>query len=53
MANIFDERGVIVQGIDEIRTTMSEEAKIKFADKTDGAPLRTDDSSILGRILPS
>ena len=51
MANIFDERGVIVQGIDEIRTTMSEEAKIKFADKTDGAPLRTDDSSILGRIF--
>lgn len=51
MANIFDDNGVIVQGIDEIRTEMSNEAQIKFADKTDGKPLRTDDSSLLGRIF--
>ena len=51
MPNIFDERGVIVQGIDEIRATMTAEAEIKFADKTDGKPLRADDSSILGRTF--
>ena len=51
MPNIFDERGVIVQGIDEIRATMTAEAEIKFADKTDGKTLRVDDSSILGRTF--
>lgn len=51
MANIFDERGVIVQGIDEIRATMTSEAEIKFADKTDGKPLRVDDSSVMGRLF--
>lgn len=30
---------------------MADEAKIRFADKLDGKPLRTDDSSMLGRIF--
>lgn len=51
MPNIFDDRGVIVQGIDEIRTAMAEEAKIKFAPELDGKPLRTDDSSMIGRLF--
>lgn len=51
MSNIFDDRGVIVQGIDEIRNKMSEEARVRFADKLDGRQLRTDDSSTIGRLF--
>lgn len=51
MPNIFDDRGVIIQGIDEVRTAMAEEAKIKFAPELDGKQLRVDDSSMFGRIF--
>lgn len=51
MPNIFDDRGVIIQGIDEIRTAMADEAKIKFAPELEGRPLRTDDSSTIGRLF--
>lgn len=51
MPNVFDERGVIIQGIDEFRKDMSDAAKIAFADKLDGKELRVDDSSMLGRIF--
>lgn len=51
MPNIFDERGVIVKGIDEYRKDMSDSAKIAFADKLDGKELRVDDSSMIGRLF--
>lgn len=51
MPNIFDERGVIIQGIDEVRSNMAQEAKIRFAPELGGKELRVDDSSILGRLF--
>ncbi|CAH1193286.1 Baseplate wedge protein [Psychrobacter phage D'Alembert] len=51
MPNVFDERGIIIKGIDEFRKEMSDSAKIAFADKLDGKELRVDDSSMLGRIF--
>lgn len=51
MPNVFDERGVIIQGIDEFRKEMSDTAKVLFADKLNGKELRVDDSSMLGRIF--
>lgn len=51
MPNVFDERGVVIQGIDEFRKDMSDAAKVAFADKLGGKELRVDDSSILGRIF--
>ena len=51
MPNVFDERGVIIKGIDEFRKEMSDSAKVAFADKLDGKELRVDDSSMLGRIF--
>lgn len=51
MPNIFDESGIITQGIDEYRKDMSERAKVLFADKTEGGELKTDDSSVIGRLL--
>ena len=51
MPNLFDERGIITQGIDDFRKDMSESAKITFSDKLDGRELRLDDSSMLGRIF--
>lgn len=51
MSNIFDERGLIVQGIDDVRTAMAEEAKIKLAKYLDGKELRTDDASLLGMLF--
>lgn len=51
MPNVFDERGVITQGIDDFRNDMSETAKVVFADKLEGKQLRTDDSSMLGRVF--
>ena len=51
MPNRFDERGVIIQGIDDFRKGMSDAAKVAFADKLDGKELRVDDSSMLGRIF--
>lgn len=49
--NIFDERGIITHGIDEVRQEMVDEATVKFADVLEGKPLRADDSSILGRTF--
>ena len=51
MPNIFDERGVIIQGIDSFRKDMSDAAKVVFANKLDGKELRVDDSSMLGRLF--
>lgn len=51
MPNVFDERGVIIKGLDEYRKDMSDTAKVYFADKLDGKELRVDDSSMLGRIF--
>lgn len=51
MPNVFDERGIVIQGIDDFRRDMAETAKIAFADKLDGKELRVDDSSMLGRIF--
>lgn len=51
MPNVFDERGVVIQGIDEFRRDMSEAARVAFSDKLDGRELRVDDSSVLGRIF--
>jgi uncharacterized phage protein gp47/JayE len=51
MSNIFDEKGIIVQGIDDFRSEMANTAKVAFADKLDGKELRTDDSSIIGRLF--
>ena len=51
MPNVFDERGIITQGIDEFRREMSEAAKVAFSDKLDGRELRVDDSSVLGRLF--
>lgn len=51
MPNVFDERGVIIKGLDEYRKDMSDTAKVAFADKLDGKELRVDDSSMLGRIF--
>ena len=51
MPNIFDERGVIIQGIDEVRSNMAQEAKIRFSPQLNGKELRVDDSSVLGRLF--
>lgn len=51
MSAIFDDNGIIIKGLDQTRTEMSNEAKIRFADKLDGKELRTDDSSTIGRIF--
>lgn len=51
MPNIFDEKGIITQGIDDYRSDMSDRAKVLFADKLNGKQLRVDDSSMLGRIF--
>lgn len=51
MGLIFDERGVITRGIDEIRQEMTDEAKIKFLDVLDGKELLSDDSSLFGRTF--
>lgn len=51
MPNRFDERGVIIQGIDAFRKDMSDAAKQSFASKLGGKELRVDDSSMLGRIF--
>lgn len=51
MPNRFDERGVIIQGIDAFRKDMSDAAKQSFASKLSGKELRVDDSSMLGRVF--
>ena len=51
MPNRFDERGVIIQGIDAFRKDMSDAAKQSFASNLGGKELRVDDSSMLGRIF--
>lgn len=51
MPNIFNEKGIMVQGIDSFRSDMSEAAQIAFADKLDGKELKVDNSSVLGRIF--
>ena len=51
MPNIFDERGVIIQGIDEVRSNMAQEAKIRFSYELGGKELKVDDSSVLGRLF--
>lgn len=51
MPNVFDERGIVIQGIDDFRRDMANTAKISFADKLDGKELRVDDSSMLGRLF--
>lgn len=51
MPNVFDERGVVIQGIDDFRNDMAVAAKVAFADKLDGKELRVDDSSMLGRLF--
>ena len=51
MPNVFDERGVVIQGIDDFRNDMALAAKVAFADKLDGKELRVDDSSMLGRLF--
>ena len=48
---VFDERGIFTRGIDDIRTEMQDEAKVRFADVLDGKELLTDDSSLLGRTF--
>ena len=51
MPNIFNEKGIIVKGIDDFRKDMADAAKIAFADKLNGKELRVDNSSMLGRIF--
>ena len=51
MPNRFDERGVIIQGIDSFRKDMSDAAKQSFASKLGSKELRVDDSSMLGRVF--
>ena len=51
MPNRFDERGVIIQGIDAFRKDMSDAAKQSFASKLGSKELRVDDSSMLGRVF--
>lgn len=51
MPSIFNESGITTRSIDEFRSDMVDAAKVAFADKLDGRPLRADDSSVLGRIL--
>ena len=51
MADIFNDSGIIVEGLDEVRSNMKADAEVKFADILDGKPLRADDSSILGRLF--
>lgn len=47
----FDEMGVKVDSIDEIRQQQVDEAKRRFAPYLEGFDLQTDDSSIIGRLL--
>jgi len=51
MPNIFDDKGIKIQGIDDFRRGMVQSAKVSFADKLDGKELRADDSSMLGRLF--
>lgn len=51
MPNVFDEKGVVVKGIDEFRSDMADTANVIFSDKLDGRQLKTDDSSIIGRLF--
>ena len=51
MPNIFNEKGLSVNNALDFRDMLTKEATIAFADKLDGAELRVDDSSVLGRIL--
>ena len=51
MADIFNDSGIIVEGLDEVRSNMKADAEVKFKDILDGKALRADDSSILGRLF--
>jgi len=51
MAISFDENGVNVFGVDEARQIMIDKAQISLAPYSNGLPLKTDDSSVLGRIF--
>lgn len=51
MPNIFNEKGLSVNNALDFRDMLTKEATIAFADKLDGAELRADDSSVLGRLL--
>lgn len=53
MPNIFDDKGVVIQGLDDFRRDMVKDAKVRFADKLNGKELRADDSSIIGRLFAS
>lgn len=46
----FDDKGILTFGVDQIRESVFENAKIKLAPFLDGKELLTDDSSIIGRI---
>ena len=36
MADIFNDSGIIVEGLDEVRSNMKADAEVKFADILDG-----------------
>ena len=38
MADIFNDSGIIVEGLDEVRSNMKADAEVKFADILDGKP---------------
>lgn len=47
----FDEKGLVVDGIDQVKQTMVDRANIVLAPYLNSTQLRTDDSSVLGRIF--
>lgn len=51
MPNRFDDKGIVVQGVNDFRRDLVDAAKVAFADKLEGRELRADDSSVLGRIF--
>lgn len=48
----FDETGLVIPTLDEIRQEMAENAKIRLAPYLGATELKTDDSSVIGRFLP-
>lgn len=47
----FDEKGLVVDGIDQVKQTMVDRANILLAPYLNSTQLRTDDSSVIGRIF--
>lgn len=51
MGIYFDDRGIVVDGIDDVKQQMIDRAEVVFAPYLNGTTLKTNDSSVLGRIF--